>query len=122
MPSPAVPSASVPLTRRLDEVPAVLFATDPAPRRVVLFGSTARGEARLDSDLDLLVILPQPTLTPVERQQVLWRLREALAPLDLRCGVDLVVVGQADAGRLTGSRWHVVGRALREGRDLHVSR
>lgn len=99
-----------------------LFATDPAPRRVVLFGSTARGEARGDSDLDLLVILPQPTLTPVERQQALWRFRRALAPLHLRCGVDLVVVGQADAERLSGSRWHVVARALREGKDLHVSR
>jgi hypothetical protein len=33
-----------------------------------------------------------------------------------------VVVGQADAERLSGSRWHVVARALREGMDLHVSR
>ena len=27
------------------------------PRRVILFGSTARGEARPDSDIDLLVVL-----------------------------------------------------------------
>ena len=35
--------------------------------------------------------------------------------------VDLVVVGAADAERLAGSRWHVVARALREGRELHVA-
>jgi hypothetical protein len=34
-------------------------------------------------------------------------------------GVDLVVVGQDDARKLAGSRWHVVARALREGRELH---
>ena len=31
------------------------------PRRVVLFGSRARGEARPDSDIDLLVILDDDT-------------------------------------------------------------
>ena len=29
------------------------------PLRIILFGSWARGEARADSDLDLLVVLPQ---------------------------------------------------------------
>jgi uncharacterized protein len=37
------------------------------PRRVILFGSVARGEARPDSDIDLLVVLdddaPQEKLT-----------------------------------------------------------
>jgi len=28
-------------------------------------------------------------------------------------------VGEADAQRLAGSRWHVVARALREGKELH---
>jgi hypothetical protein len=36
--------------------------------------------------------------------------------------VDLVVAGRADAERLRHSRWHVIGRALREGRDLDVAR
>jgi len=30
----------------------------------------------------------------------------------------LVVVGEKDAERLAGSRWHVVARALREGKEL----
>ena len=36
-------------------------------------------------------------------------------------GVDLVVVGEEDAERLAGSRWYVVARALREGKELDVS-
>lgn len=74
-----------------------------------------------DSDLDLLVVLPQATLTPQERQQALGSLRAALRPLPLSVGVDLVMVGTADAERLAGSRWHVVARALRKGRELPIS-
>ena len=63
----------------------------------------------------------QATLTPQERQQALRLLRAALRPLPLTVGVDLVVVGEEDAQRLAGSRWHVVARALREGKELDVS-
>jgi predicted nucleotidyltransferase len=46
----------------------------------------ARGDARADSDFDLLV-----------------------------------VVREEDVERLAGSRWHVVARALREGKELVVA-
>ena len=94
---------------------AVLAGVDPAPLRVVLFGSRARGEARPDSDLDLLVVMPQARLTPLDRQVALKALRSALRPPRIPVGVDLVVVGQKDVRTLVGSRWHVVARALREG-------
>ena len=87
----------------------------------MLFGSRARGDGRPDSDFDLLVVMPQATLTPQERQQALRSLRAALRPLPLSVGVDLVVVGEEDAQRLAGSRWHVVARALREGKELDVA-
>jgi predicted nucleotidyltransferase len=53
----------------LEAVTAALAAVQPRPGRVLLFGSRARGDARPDSDLDLLVVMPQGTLTPQERQQ-----------------------------------------------------
>ena len=102
----------------LEAVKAALAGVQPRPGRVLLFGSRARGDARPDSDLDLLVVMPQATLTPQERQQALRLLRAALRPLSLSVGVDLVVVGEEDAERLAGSRWHVVARALREGKEL----
>jgi predicted nucleotidyltransferase len=44
-----------------------LSVVQPRPSRVVLFGSRARGQARPDSDIDRLVVMPQPTLTANER-------------------------------------------------------
>ena len=109
-----------PIDADLEAVTAALTKVEPRPGRVLLFGSRARGDARPDSDLDLLVVMPQATLTPQERQQALRSLRAALRPLPLSVGVDLVVVGEEDARRLAGSRWHVVARALREGKELHL--
>jgi uncharacterized protein len=97
----------------LQAVTAALAGIQPSPRRRVLFGSRGRGDARPDSDIDLLVVMPQPTLTPIERQCALRSLRVA---------VDLVVVGEQDARDLAGSRWHVVAQALREGHELDVAR
>jgi len=57
---------------------------------VLLFGSRTRGDGRPDSDLDLLVVMPQATLTPQERQQALRSLRVARA---LREGKELQVAG-----------------------------
>jgi predicted nucleotidyltransferase len=105
----------------LEAVTAALAGVEPRPGRVLLFGSRARGDGRPDSDIDLLVVMPQATLTPQERQQALRSLRAALRPLPLSVGVDLVVVGEEDAQRLAGSLWHVVARALREGKELHVA-
>jgi len=106
----------------LQAVTAALAGIQPSPRRLVLFGSRGRGDARPDSDIDLLVVMPQPTLTPIERQCALRSLRAALRPLPLRVAVDLVDVGEQDARDLAGSRWHVVARALREGHELDVAR
>ena len=105
----------------LEAVKAALAGVQPRPGRVLLFGSRARGDGRPDSDIDLLVVMSQATLTPQERQQALRLLRAALRPLSLSVGVDLVVVGEEDADRLAGSRWHVVARALREGKELDVA-
>jgi hypothetical protein len=45
--------------------------------------------------------------------------RELLGVLPV--DVDLVVQGAADAERLAGSRWHVMGDVAREGRVLYVA-
>jgi predicted nucleotidyltransferase len=91
----AIPATTIDVD--LEAVKAAQADVEPRPGRVLLFGSRARGDARPDSDIDLLVVMPQqPTLAPQGRQQALRSLR----PLSSSVGVDLVVVGEEDARRL----------------------
>jgi len=79
---------------------------------IILFGSRARGEARPDSDLDLLVIEPDFD----RRGEEYGRLRRELRGLDV--AIDLVVYRKREAekwGNVPGSFVH---RVLGEGRVL----
>lgn len=76
---------------------------------IILFGSRARGEARPDSDLDLLVIEPDFA----RRGEEYCRLRKELRGLEV--AIDLVIYRRREAdewGRLRGSFLH---RVLGEG-------
>jgi predicted nucleotidyltransferase len=88
-------------------------------KAVIAFGSRGRGDAHAESDLDLAVICAEAHLTPELKLERWRRCRQALGLLGR--GVDLVVQGEADAARLAGSRWHVMGDVAREGRVLHVA-
>jgi predicted nucleotidyltransferase/HEPN domain-containing protein len=62
------------------------IVADCAPSKILVFGSRARGEARADSDLDLLVLLPAPASDSFALR---CHLRELLA--DLRLSIDILV-------------------------------
>lgn len=61
------------------------------PVRVIMFGSQARGEAKRDSDVDLMVVMAR--LSDEERLKEMVRLRDLLRPL--RLPVDVLVVPAA---------------------------
>ncbi len=72
----------------LDEVVRRVL-TVARPERIILFGSAATGQMTEDSDLDLLVVEPEPANT---RDRSV-RIRRALG--DVRYPVDVIVMSSA---------------------------
>ncbi len=85
-----------------------------APKRVILFGSRARGEVRADSDLDLLVVLDDDA--PPEALS--WRRRHA-ARKGYTGAVDIIPCRESvlrERGRAVGSFADTI---LHEGRVIY---
>lgn len=102
-------SAEIP---HLDEL-VFSLVTLAEPERIVLFGSHARGEAREDSDIDLLVVKDR---VPSRREEMV-RLRRAVR--QFRVPVEVVVVSSDEVARFGNTPGHVLYPALREGRLLY---
>lgn len=66
--------------------------------KALLFGSYARGEAKLESDVDLLLILNryEPFNSYRERKDTILEYHRRLRPISVKYGLDLVVFTQAD--------------------------
>src|SRR5205085_8638049 len=97
-----------------DQLVAALL-TAGQPERVILFGSRARGDARPDSDIDLLIV--QAEQPGASRWQELRRLRLSLRAFPV--AKYLLLVRPAEFAYWRDSLNHVVGRASREGRVLY---
>jgi predicted nucleotidyltransferase len=84
------------------------------PDRIILFGSQARGEGRPDSDLDLLVILPQVDDARATRSAIHKRL------LDVPIPRDVVVTTPAKVERYGDLVGTILRPALREGVTIYA--
>jgi predicted nucleotidyltransferase len=83
------------------------------PQRVVLFGSYARGDARADSDVDLLVEM-ESGATPPERAMEVSRLFGRR-----RWSLDVVVYTPAEVERLRGVTGTLLSVVEAEGKVLY---
>ena len=88
-----------------------------SPETIILFGSRARGDARADSDVDLLVVETEPFSPQRSRRKEVARLYMALRGLAI--SKDILLYSRDEFERWKNSLNHVVGRAHREGRVLH---
>ena len=93
----------------------LLAQAAPSPAKVILFGSHARGDARPDSDLDLLVIERDVT----DRFDEMVRLRRAIK--ELLVPADVIVVDERRVEEWGGVKGTMLHAALAEGRVIAES-
>lgn len=83
------------------------------PERVILFGSRARGEERVHSDVDLLVVLPRLE----NKREAAVAIRRMLS--DLPMAKDIVLTTPEEIKRRGDLVGTVLRPALREGKVLY---
>lgn len=91
----------------------LLVKAAPPGSGVYLFGSGARGDAGIGSDLDFLVVEPELS----DQMAEMVRLREVLRPL--RISADVVVTNRQIFEDWRDTPNNIFYRAAREGRALH---
>lgn len=83
------------------------------PRRVILFGSAARGQMKPDSDLDFLVIVCSPIHRRKIEQQIYANLHGITVP------VDVIVATEEDIEKFGNRIGTIYLPALREGKVVY---
>ena len=83
------------------------------PEKIILFGSHAHGNAHPDSDVDLLVIIPEIKKMRAESVRVRRALRGLLIP------IDVIVATPEQIERLGNMKGLIYHTALSEGRVLY---
>lgn len=83
------------------------------PRRVILFGSAARGEMGPGSDVDLLIIMPDGT----RRRDASRKVYRALSGIGI--AKDVIVVTESDVREFGENPSLVIKPALEEGREVY---
>ena len=89
------------------------------PQRILLFGSWARGQASEHSDVDFLVVEREPFGRNRSRRREAVRIWRCLS--EFRIPTDILVYSSSEVAQWKDSPYHVVARALRDGKVLYES-
>jgi len=87
------------------------------PTKVILFGSTARGETNTDSDLDLLIIEKEKFSKERSRRKELQKIRQLL--MKYKIPKDILLYDEDEVNYWKDSANHVIARCIKEGRTLY---
>ncbi len=85
------------------------------PKKVILFGSAARGEMHRNSDIDLLVVVP----SGMHRRKTAQKIYRNL--IGVGFAADIIVVTEDDVERLKDNTSLIIQPALEEGRVLYAA-
>jgi len=83
------------------------------PTRIILFGSYARGDAHVNSDIDILVVMKDVS----DRAREMVHLNRVLSPL--RIPVDLLVASEDTFSYWSDTPGNIYHTALAEGKVLY---
>ena len=79
--------------------------------QVLLFGSRARNDYRIDSDYDILLIINQ-TLEPKEKIPIISKIRKSLLQYDIR--TDVIIQSRGEIEKNKNLPGHIVRSILKE--------
>ncbi|MFN4070546.1 MAG: nucleotidyltransferase domain-containing protein [Thermus caldifontis] len=100
----------------LEPVLSAILKTVPV-RKIMLFGSRARGEGRPESDYDLLIVVP-----PEYKTMRAWKdLYLAASKVQRGFSLDLVLATEEDLARYRDAWMTIYPEALKEGRVLYAA-
>ena len=85
------------------------------PLRIILFGSAARGEMTKNSDIDLMVVMPDGT----HRRHAAQHLYHNMKGVSIV--VDIVVATPEDLERHKDTIGYIYRTVLKEGKDIYAS-
>ena len=85
------------------------------PLRIILFGSAARGEAGSESDLDLMVVMPDGTHRRHTAQDLYQRM------IGVNAAVDIVVATPSDLQKYGQTIGLIYKTVLREGKEVYAA-
>jgi predicted nucleotidyltransferase len=85
------------------------------PTWIMLFGSVARDEQSIESDVDFLVVMPEGTHKRQTAQMLYRKLRGLPVP------VDILVTTEADRERQKDNPGLIYRTILQEGRELYAA-
>lgn len=85
------------------------------PSKIILFGSTVRGEMDANSDIDILVVVP----TGLHRRKTAQNIYRNL--IGVGFATDIVVVTEDDIEKFKDYNGMVIRPALEEGKVLYAS-
>ena len=100
-----------PIIERIRDLPIV---------RVVVFGSTARGENDADSDLDLAIIVPDPTDgSRFDRVEAAVTVRRRILDINRQVAVDILVYTESEFQELSKQPSFVRGELVESGEVVY---
>jgi len=105
------------VTKELLKEMTDIIVREVNPRKIILFGSYARGTARRDSDLDFLVVEDGPFSPERSRESEMTRLWDIF--FEYNIPIDFLVFTPEEVAKWGKAKNHVVAHALREGQVMY---